>query len=54
MTAITNEGFLISALQMVRLTRTQAEEFLEVYDEVLKEYPVSRQPRCTRPVFSQF
>ncbi|XP_042226484.1 nucleoside diphosphate kinase 7-like isoform X2 [Homarus americanus] len=37
--AIKEEGFDISALQMFRMDKIQAEEFLEVYKGVVSEYP---------------
>lgn len=40
MKAIKDEGFEISALQMFRMDKVQAEEFLEVYKGVVPEYPV--------------
>lgn len=39
--AIKDEGFEVSALQMFRMDKIQAEEFLEVYKGVVSEYPVS-------------
>ncbi|XP_045603179.1 nucleoside diphosphate kinase homolog 7 isoform X2 [Procambarus clarkii] len=39
MKAIKDEGFEISALQMFRMDKVQAEEFLEVYKGVVPEYP---------------
>merc|ERR1711962_1450860 len=38
-TAIRNEGYEITALQMFRMTKLEAEEFLEVYKGVVNEYP---------------
>ncbi|CAL4163547.1 unnamed protein product, partial [Meganyctiphanes norvegica] len=38
-TAIKNEGYEITALQMFRMTKLEAEEFLEVYKGVVNEYP---------------
>ncbi|XP_071543662.1 nucleoside diphosphate kinase homolog 7 isoform X2 [Panulirus ornatus] len=37
--AIKDEGYDISALQMFRMDKVQAEEFLEVYKGVVSEYP---------------
>ncbi|MCL4133011.1 UNVERIFIED_CONTAM: hypothetical protein GTU68_005282, partial [Idotea baltica] len=42
LSAILQEGFEVTALQMVRLDKSEAEEFLEVYKEVLAEYPVRK------------
>ena len=39
--AIQQEGFEITASQMFRLGKLQAEEFLEVYKGVVNEYSVS-------------
>lgn len=36
---IQNVGFQISAMQMFRLEKANAEEFLEVYKGVVQEYP---------------
>ncbi len=37
-----NSEFEISALQMFRLEKANAEEFLEIYKGVVNEYGVSR------------
>ena len=37
---IQKAGFEISAIQSVKFTKPNAEEFLEVYKGVLHEYPV--------------
>ncbi|XP_037781270.1 nucleoside diphosphate kinase 7-like [Penaeus monodon] len=37
--AIKDEGFEVSALQMFRMDKIQAEEFLEVYKGIVSEYP---------------
>ena len=40
MTAITEAGFQINALQMFRLEKSDAEEFYEIYKGVVNEYSV--------------
>lgn len=44
MTAITEAGFTINALQMFRLEKADAEEFYEIYKGVVNEYSVSSVP----------
>jgi len=45
-----HEGFEISALEMVCLSATVVEEFLEVYKGVLPEYPDMIKQMCSGPV----
>nr|XP_053636293.1 nucleoside diphosphate kinase 7-like isoform X2 [Cherax quadricarinatus] len=50
--AIKDEGFDISALQMFRMDKVQAEEFLEVYKGVLTEYPGMLQQLISGPALA--
>ncbi|ROT82162.1 nucleoside diphosphate kinase homolog 7 isoform X1 [Penaeus vannamei] len=47
--AIKDEGFEVSALQMFRMDKIQAEEFLEVYKGVVSEYPGMLQQLISGP-----
>lgn len=52
MTAISNEGFTISALQMFRLEKANAEEFFEVYKGVVIEYSAMVDELCNGPLIA--
>lgn len=39
LSAISSAGFVITAVEMFRLDRASAEEFLEIYKGVVAEYP---------------
>ena len=52
--SILEEGFEISCAQLFRLTRGEAEEFLEVYKGVVPEYHVRRCLCCSLFCFVLF
>lgn len=47
---IVSRGFVVSAIQMFRLERAAAAEFLEVYDSVVPEYRDMVDETCSGPV----
>lgn len=50
--SIVSRGFIISAIQMFRMERSAAAEFLELYDGVLPEYKDMVNEMCSGPVIA--